>query len=149
MKLRVYLDTSVFSAYHDTRTPERLAETREFWDRIAEFEVSSSDITRTEIESTVDPDRRDMMLRMLPSVLLHPITEEMHGLAHAYVDRGLFTPTMYNDALHVAAAVLARNDILVSWNFKHLVNRRQRAQISDVNVLLRLPTIEILAPSEV
>jgi predicted nucleic acid-binding protein len=149
MKLRIYLDTSVFSACHDERTPERRAETREFWDRIAEFEASSSEVTRIEMERTLDPDRRAVLLQMLPSVVICPVTDEMRELARTYMERGLFTPVMYNDALHVAAAVLTRHDILVSWNFRHLVNRRQRAQISDVNVLLCLPAIEILSPSEV
>jgi hypothetical protein len=49
----------------------------------------------------------------------------------------------------VPAAVLTRQDILVSWNFKHLVNRRRRALINDLNVAGNLPTIEIVAPPEV
>ena len=55
---------------------------------------------------------------------------------------------MLNDALHVAAAVLHRQDILLSWNFKHLVNRRRRARVNDINISLGLPTLEILAPPE-
>ena len=51
--------------------------------------------------------------------------------------------------IRMAAAVLTRQDVLLSWNFKHLVNRRRRAQINDQNILLGLPTIEILAPPEI
>jgi hypothetical protein len=39
--------------------------------------------------------------------------------------------------------------MLVSWNFRHLVNRRRRALINEANVLSGHPTIEILAPPEV
>jgi len=49
----------------------------------------------------------------------------------------------------VAIAVAARQDILVSWNFRHLVNRRRRALVNEVNVLAGYPSIEILAPPEV
>ncbi len=35
MKLKVYLDTSVFSAYFDDRAPDRRAQTVEFWERIS------------------------------------------------------------------------------------------------------------------
>jgi hypothetical protein len=56
---------------------------------------------------------------------------------------------MFNDALHVAAAVLTRQDVLLSWNFKHLVNRRRRAKVNDVNVSQGLPMIEIVAPPEI
>ncbi len=53
------------------------------------------------------------------------------------------------DALHVAVAVVTRQDIFVSWNFRHLVNRRRRALVNEVNVLMSHPPIEILAPPEV
>ncbi len=62
---------------------------------------------------------------------------------------GVFTAFMMNDAVHVAAAVLTRQDILLSWNFKHLVNRVRRAEINQVNVSQGLPTIEIIAPPEI
>ena len=55
---------------------------------------------------------------------------------------------MYNDALHVAGAVLTQQDVLLSWNFKHLVNRR-RAQINEGNISIGLRTIEIVAPPEI
>jgi len=45
MKLRVYLDTSVFSAYYDERVTDRQAATEEFWARSGEFELVTSDST--------------------------------------------------------------------------------------------------------
>lgn len=148
MKLRIYIDTSVLSAYFDERTPERLAETREFWTRLLEFEAQTSDLVVEEIEQTSNSDRRSQMQQLIAITNHISITQEMHNLAVRYMQQGMFSPIMYNDALHVAAAVLTRNDILVSWNFKHLVNRRKRAKINEVNISLGLPTIEILAPSE-
>jgi hypothetical protein len=53
-----------------------------------------------------------------------------------------------DDALHVAAAVLGRYDVLVSWNFRHLVNRRRRAALNSLNTSWGLPAIEIIAPAE-
>jgi predicted nucleic acid-binding protein len=40
-RLRVYLDTSVFSAYIDERTPERRQLTVEFWLRLPGIEIVS------------------------------------------------------------------------------------------------------------
>jgi hypothetical protein len=77
------------------------------------------------------------------------VTLEMKELARQYVEAGVFTAVMMNDAVHVAAAVLTRQDILLSWNFKHLVNRVRRAKINQVNVSQGLPTIEIIAPPEI
>src|SRR5262245_4230304 len=149
MKLKIYLDTSVFSAYFDDRSPDRKAQTEEFWERITAFEACTSELAREELEKTPNVDRRKRLLRLLERLTLHRVTADMRELAERYVKTGVFTPIMANDAIHVAVAVLTRQDILLSWNFKHLVNRLRRAKINQVNVSQGLPTIEIIAPPEI
>lgn len=149
MKQRIYLDTSVISLLDDDRYPERRDMTREFWARLPEFETSTSEVARREILDTPAPARRDAMLAALGSLTLLPVTPEAEELASRYVAAGIFPATVADDALHVAVAVLARHDILVSWNFKHLVNQRRRALIDSVNLSLAIPTIRILPPPEV
>jgi len=148
MKLRIYLDTSVISALHDYRYASRQEDTQFFWNRLNQFEVSTSEIAREELENTQDFDKRRVLLETLKMVVVHPLTREMKELAGRYISDGIFTETMEDDAFHVAAAVLLRNNILVSWNFKHLVNRTRRAKINSVNTILDLPGIEIVAPPE-
>jgi len=148
MKLRIYLDTSVFSAYYDDRAPERQAETMDFWPRLAEFEAATSELTRQELLETPDESRRKQLMTLMKGMTLHPVTEEMKELARRYILETVFTPAMFNDALHVAAAVLTRQDVLISWNFRHLVNRQRRARINQTNIVLALPSIDIVAPAE-
>lgn len=148
MALRVYLDTSVFSAYYDEAISDRRAQTEDFWRRRSDFELSTSAIAREELEQTPDPARRMQLLELVEGVTVHAVTDMMRSLAKSYIASGVFTEVMYNDAVHVAAAVLTRQDVLVSWNFRHLVNRRRRAQINEVNISLALPTLEIVAPPE-
>jgi predicted nucleic acid-binding protein len=149
MKLKLYLDTSVFSAYFDDRAPDRQAQTVEFWERLPDFDACTSQLAREELENTPNADRREQLLRLLDGLTVHSMTLEMKQLAERYVLAGVFTAIMMNDAMHVAVAVLTRQDILLSWNFKHLVNRVRRAKINQVNVSQGLPTIEIIAPPEV
>jgi predicted nucleic acid-binding protein len=149
MKLKIYLDTSVFSAYFDDRAPDRRAQTVEFWERLAAFEACTSEVAREELERTPGADRRKRLLRLLDGMTVHRITADMKQLSEQYVRAGVFTPITMNDAVHVAAAVLTRQDILLSWNFKHLVNRVRRAKVNQVNVAQGLPTIEIIAPPEI
>jgi len=149
MKLRVYLDTSVFSALYDDRVIERQGETEEFWKRRDQFDIATSELACEELEQTPDPGRRTSLRQLLDEVTVNPITTEMRNLAEQYIESGTFTMVMYNDALHVAAAVLTRQDVLLSWNFKHLVNRRRRAEINQENISRGLPTIEIVAPPEI
>mgnify|MGYP003386777580 FL=1 len=89
------------------------------------------------------------MLASLRSVALLPITDEMRALAADYIAAGIFNPTQRTDALHVAAAVISRHDVLVSWNFKHLVNRRRRGLVNALNIQLGAASLDIISPPEV
>lgn len=148
MKQRVYLDTSVISALGDQRAPDRLSLTRAFFERINDFEVVTSELAKAEIKSTRDDSRRREMLQCLEQFRLLPLTDEAEELAHRYIAAAVLPASAPEDALHVALAVLSRQDVLVSWNFKHLVNQRRRAAVHALNASLGLPAIAILAPPE-
>jgi hypothetical protein len=148
VKVRLYLDTSVVSARVDNRLPERMQATGEFWGRLADYEVAVSELTVREINATVDPALRQEMQRFIREFEVLSIGPDSRGLSQEYVRRGVFSPATLDDALHVALAVVSRRDVLVSWNFRHLVNRRRRALINEVNIQLGFPTIEIVAPPE-
>lgn len=42
--------------------------------------------------------------------------------AEAYQQRGILTPKFYHDGVHSALATVADVDLLVSWNFTHVVH---------------------------
>ena len=149
MKLRLYLDTSVFSAYYDQRHLDRKTETEQFWKKSNQFEVTTSELAKLELSQTSNAELRTQFLELLNQVTMVPVTLEMKDLAQNYLDADIFTPTMLNDAIHVAAAVMTRQDVLLSWNFKHLVNRRRRGMVNQVNISKGLPMIEIVAPPEI
>jgi len=148
MKLRVYLDTSIFSAYYDDRLIDRQIATKEFWLRLNEFEISTSEVTCEELAQTKDEVLRINLQNMLKDIFIHTITEDVKDLARYYVSSGVFSQADFNDALHVAVAVMNRQDVILSWNFKHLVNRMRRAQINHINISLGFPVIDIVPPPE-
>lgn len=88
------------------------------------------------------------MMELIIGLEVIEISDEMENLANSYIENEVFTSNMEDDARHVATAVLSDCDILISWNFRHLVNRRRRMQINQINVMKNLPVIEILAPNE-
>lgn len=148
MKPRIYLDTSVISAYVDDRLPERRRATIDFWERLPEYEVAISELTLAEVRDTEEADRRQQMEDLIRPFEILTVGEESRRLAQEYVRRGVFSPATIEDALHVAVAVASRRDILVSWNFRHPVKRRRRALINEVNILAGYPTDEIVSPPE-
>jgi predicted nucleic acid-binding protein len=148
-KLRLYLDTSVFSALYDERAPERQRLTQEFWAKLPDYEKLCSQLTLEELRRVRDPSLRERLLNLTASFQVLPIGAGEHELARAYVAAGVVPLRYVADALHLAAAVLGGADILVSWNFKHLVRRSTRLLVNYVNASRGLPSLEILAPPEV
>lgn len=148
MKLRVYLDTSVLSVAVDDRSLERRELTETFFKRAGDYDLSVSEMTLHEIEQTQRAEKREAMRNLLAGVVVHSITESMLTLAQRYREEAIFSPAMEEDSIHVAVAVLTRPDVLLSWNFRHLVNRQRRGMVNQLNLALGLPVIEILAPPE-
>ena len=131
-----------------TTAADRKSLTREFWQNLGAYECATSELGVEELPQTVDLQLRSQMETLLAGFQIISITDEMRTLAEKYLLAGAFTRTMYNDAIHVAAATLSRQDVLVSWNFKHLVNRRRRAMVWSVNATADLGQIDILSPPE-
>ena len=146
--MKLYLDTSVFSAYYDERTPERMRMTRDFWRVLERHEKLCSDLTIEEL-GQARSGLREKLLGLAQGFTVINLTDEMRELAKLYVREGLVPSKYFADVLHIAAAVLGGADILVSWNFKHLVKRSTRLLVNYINANQGLRTIEILAPPEV
>ncbi len=146
--MRIYLDTSVFSAYYDAKAPERQRMTRNFWKLLDQQEKICSELTLEEL-SQARSDVRKLLLDLTRGFTILGITPQMKDLARHYVNEGVVPPKYFADALHIAAAVLGDADILVSWNFRHLVKRSTRLLVNYINTRQGVRAIEILAPPEV
>ena len=85
MKQTVYLDTSVPSAYYDERNLERQKLTREFWKKLAAFDVFISSLVLTEIEGLKDDNKKRGLLRLLEGSEALTINDECERLAREYV----------------------------------------------------------------
>lgn len=69
------------------------------------------------------------------------ISEEALQLRKAYLDAGIVTPKSAADAFHVALATVAGCRLIISWNFKHIVD-----EVAGIYALDRLlPNIEVLS----
>lgn len=83
------------------------------------------------------------------NVVVLPDSNEADELAAEYLLRGIVGPGSRADAAHVALATVARADILVSWNFRHIVNVGRIRRFHAVNIELGYGTPEIRTPLEV
>ena len=148
-KARVYLDTTVPSAYVDGRAPDRMELTRRFWEeRLPELEPVVSTITLREILDTPDEQTRASMEKLIDGFEVLDFGEEAYGLAQEYINRGVFPGRYESDANHVAIAVVNGIGLFVSWNFRHLVKLSTRREVNLINAIAGYQDIEILAPPE-
>jgi hypothetical protein len=77
------------------------------------------------------------------------LTEEAVGLANVYSEHGALPPKFRNDLLHIALATVANVDVLVSWNFKHIVRLEKIRIFNAVNLELGYKSLQIHSPQEV
>ena len=90
------------------------------------------------------------VLKELPDegLVLVPAGREAAVLAQAYLDAGILGSSSLADALHVATATVAGADVILSWNFRHIVNYDRIHKYNGVNALMGYPPIEIHSPME-
>jgi len=78
-----------------------------------------------------------------------PPSAEVIELANEYLRHKVLSATSMEDAQHIAIATVARADVLVSWNYKHVVNFTKVRQFNAVNLEMGYSTIAIYSPREV
>jgi len=77
------------------------------------------------------------------------VSDEALDLAAVYEWRGILAPRFRNDMLHIALATVADVDIVVCWNFRHVVRFEKIRLFNAVNLELGYKPIQIHSPREV
>jgi len=147
-KLRIYVDTSVVGGCLDEEFIEPSRKLMELF-RLGKATVLASDLLLRELE-----DAPPEVKAVLPSLPLESIErvelgDEAERLQALYMDADVVGTSCGNDALHVALAVVAHADMIVSWNFKHIVHFDKMRGFNAVNLREGYGQLTILSPLEV
>jgi predicted nucleic acid-binding protein len=146
-RYRLYLDTSVPNAYFDEKNPYRQEITRQFWSMLKEYDVLISDLVMKEMKATGNVNLRKMLIELVKDFeSLSTESSEIKLLAERYVSEGIIPAKHIEDAVHIAVTTVNSLDILVSWNFEHIVKLKTRREVNAVNLLLGYNQIEIIEP---
>jgi predicted nucleic acid-binding protein len=147
-KPRVYVDTSVVGGCCDEEFAEwslRLFEDFQLGHLLAVV----SEVTEAELV-LAPPEVQERYARLLETgVEVVTVTAEAEELAGQYPAHGILSETFRNDALHIAIATAANVDVLVSWNFKHIVRFDKIRQFNAVSIEAGYKPIQIFSPREV
>ena len=145
---RIYIDTSVIGGCFDEEFKEYSVQLFDEFTSGKETLVIS-DVLLLELEGA--PEEVRSMLNRVPrdNIEYVSLNEESITLASAYLEDGVVAESSLSDARHIAIATVERVDILVSWNFKHIVNINRIHLLNSVNLKLGYPILEIRSPKEV
>ena len=145
---RIYIDTSVIGGYFDE---EFEFYTKLFFEKVerGEFKIILSDLLVTELQGAPD-----YVVNFYKSISKNQIeyvdqTEDSIQLGEAYLNEGVVGKTSRTDCRHIALATLVNADILVSWNFKHIVNIKRIRGYNSVNIKHGHRILEIRTPREI
>jgi predicted nucleic acid-binding protein len=148
VKRRIYTDTSVIGGCLDDAFEES---SRQLFNRFLRGEdvIIISDLTLLELEGA--PAEVQDVLEDVPPAHREEVefTEEASRLADQYLRAGVVGTLSRLDAQHIATATVHRVDVLVSWNFKHVVNLDRIRGYNSVNMRKGYPMLEIRSPQEV
>lgn len=150
-KLKIYLDTSVPNHLFADDVPERKDVTQKFIQSVEKhkdrFEIFVSDVVLKEI-NRAPIDKKTKLLSAIKGASVLEITEEVDALAKEYIKAKIIPAKYEEDAYHIAIVSVYNLDVLVSWNFEHMVNLKTRRMANAINELKGYKHIEIITPEE-
>lgn len=147
-KLLIYVDASVVGGCEDIEFSEdSLALWRLFIQ--GQYVMVLSEHTIRELAGAPEPVRKRLLEVPQEHRIILTDDDEADALAEAYMEHRVVGPGSRSDALHVALAVVSNCDVLVSWNFKHIVNLGKIRLFNAVNLEKGYRPIEIRSPKEV
>jgi predicted nucleic acid-binding protein len=143
-KISLYLDTSVFGGYYDDVF---MQDTRLLFQKIrgGKYGVFISSLTQDELMDA--PENVKMLLSELNYQLIK-VAPECYDLADEYIKEKVVGSTSRDDCVHIATATIFNVDVLVSWNFKHIVNFDRIKGYNSINMKNNYRCLEIHSPKE-
>lgn len=145
-KLKIYVDTSVFGGYYDEEFSD---DTKKLFEEIQNnrYQIVVSDLTEKELLSA-PANVRNLFKQLNTSVEKLIVKKEAIELAAKYVQEKVVGKTSMDDCIHIATATIHEIDVLVSWNFKHIVNIQQIKGYNSINKDFGYQNLEIRSPKD-
>ena len=145
---KIYIDTSVVGGCFDSEFSE---ESRLLFEmaRNGKSVLMVSDLLFAELLNA-PPHVRAELASMPDACLENTLTiQETKRIRDCYLEEGIVGKSSSGDAHHVAVATVYKADMIVSWNFKHIVHYEKIRNFNAVNLREGYGSIEIYSPKEI
>ena len=159
MKLKLYLEISVFGFYFDkiAYNEEKKESTVKMFELIKEsiYEGYISGVTLKEINNVPEKYQKDF-LSLINKYNLEIIDysdsdkENIEYLTNLLVSSKIVPEDMIDDALHISSYIFSSSNYLISWNCKHITNAKVLREVKSLLLKEGInKNIEIYTPMEV
>ena len=146
--MRIYIDTSVVGGFYDKEFDKA---TREFFKKVEKGKIVLvvSELLQAELLRAPEHVRNHLDKYSKKQIQRIELTEEAKILADRYIAEQVVGKTSKADCQHIAIATINKVDVLVSWNFKHIVNLSRIRGYNSVNLKNNYTMLEIRTPKEI
>ncbi len=147
MKSRIYIDTSIVGGYFDDEFKEA---TQLLFERFENDEITFvvSDLLELELIYAPANVRELLTNYSIDKFEKVELTAEAVQLGDSYISENVVGKTSLEDCRHIALATVYKVDVLVSWNFKHIVNLERIRGYNSINLRLGYQILEIRSPKD-
>jgi predicted nucleic acid-binding protein len=144
--LRIYIDTSVIGGYFDD---EFSNDTKLLFEEFKKgtYKLAISDLTEKELLNAPE-NVKTLLANLNIEFDLISVTQESIDLANDYLKEKVVGQTNADDCIHIATATINKLDLLISWNFKHIVNVQRIRGYNSINLKNGYSTLEIRSPKD-
>jgi predicted nucleic acid-binding protein len=150
--LKLYLETTVFNFIFAEDSPDKRQDVIKLFDEISQgkYIPYTSDYVLQELLKAEEPKKTKMvdLLNKYEVKLLTP-DKNAENLADKYVTENIIPIKYRMDGIHIAMATINNLDIIVSYNFQHIVKLKTIIGTESINLREGYKRIGIYSPTEV
>ena len=151
-KLRIYIDTSAIGYLDEHESPNDMQTMFAFWNDIksSKYDVTISELTFRELNDNKNTEKVNTLLSYIAQIEYETvgITAEAEYIASLVKKNELLmSDKHHNDRLHIGCAFVAGCDVIVSMNFKHLVNVKTIRGVRAISNIEGYKNIDIIQPA--
>ena len=145
--IRAYADTTVFGGITSV---EFEPASRAFFEEVRDGRFTLVVAVPLRKEIAVAPvEVRELFAEMQAYAEPVLVNDEVETLQRAYLDARILAVKSETDALHVAIASVYGCELIVSWNFRHIVREPKIERFNKVNLANGYNRVAIHSPPEV
>ena len=151
-KLKIYIDTSAIGYLDEHESPNDMKAMLALWENIrnSKYDVIISELTFRELNDNKNTEKLNTLLGYIAQIEYETIgiTAEAEHIANLVrKSELLISDKNQNDRLHIGCAFVAGCDVIVSMNFKHLVNVKTIRGVRAISNIEGYKNIDIIQPA--